>query len=539
MSEKKNTYKFDKAQYLLGEKVQIEMPESTDDISVKVYCLEKEIDCNISIDKSTLIINDLPIGGYGIKIQNGNDIWEGAFDIVADHRDITRYGFLTDFSSNDSGTSDIEWMKNIHLNAVQFYDWMYRHDQLISQEPKYQDPMGRNIDMNVILEKVAKCRDYGMRPIAYGAIYAATPGTFKEHPEWGMYTMDGQPMTFANWLHYMNVSEGNGWAEHILEEYRKTIKMGFSGIHMDTYGFPKRVWDNDGRPVDLADEFAWLIDRAAEIAKMEDANGGVIFNAVNNWPMEAVAKSEQDSVYIEVWPPNDTYYDLYTLVREARMCSQKNVILAAYMKPFQSEDVVAAERALRLTWAVISASGGTQLVFGGNKCLLQDSYYVNYAKLRQEFLPIVQKNCDFLVRYGDLLYNDTGMDVSKTASGGINEDICFESDSCHFSTDGKQDTVWTIIRESKHRLVIQLLNLKGNNCLWNEAKQEPQLVEHIKIHIRLDRPVTGFYYASPDMDSLQAVKLSYDCRYTNQGRIYTIELPYIQYWTVIWAQLEG
>ena len=65
----------------------------------------------------------------------------------------------------------------------------------------------------------------------------------------------------------------------------------------------------------------------------------------------------------------------------------------------------AAERSFRLAWAVISASSGTQLVLGENRSLLRDSYYVNYAHLRESFLPIVQRNCDFLVRYKDLLYN--------------------------------------------------------------------------------------------------------------------------------------
>ena len=84
--------------------------------------------------------------------------------------------------------------------------------------------------------------------------------------------------------------------------------------------------------------------------------GGVIFNAVNNWPTETVAAAAQDAVYIEVWPPHDTYFDLYRLIREARLLSHRNVILAAYLKAFQGEDMDAAERSFRLAWAVISLS---------------------------------------------------------------------------------------------------------------------------------------------------------------------------------------
>lgn len=79
--------------------------------------------------------------------------------------------------------------------------------------------------------------------------------TFEAHPEWGMYTMDAQPMTFAGWLYYMNIAPSCGWGEHIVEEFRSAVQFGFSGIHMDTYGFPKRVWDAQRQPVELEDEF--------------------------------------------------------------------------------------------------------------------------------------------------------------------------------------------------------------------------------------------------------------------------------------------
>ena len=104
----------------------------------------------------------------------------------------------------------------------------------------------------------------------------------------------------------------------------------------------------------------------------------------------------------------------------------------------------AAENAFRLAWAAISASGGTQLVLGEDRCALRDSYYVNHARLRDEFCPVAQKYCDFLVRYADLLYDDRGTDISRTASGGINEDVCFSGGDCEFSTDGAGGTVWSI-----------------------------------------------------------------------------------------------
>lgn len=534
----KITCHFDKAQYLPSEPVRLILPAHSALLSATVFRMERPVTLQAVREGDVLVLTDVPVGGYGVRISTEDGIWEGAFDVVSDRRTEIRYGFLSDFSSGDGDRLDVEWMRNLHLNAVQFYDWMYRHDRLLPPTEQYDDPMGRPTDLSVISKKIEHCKACGIRPLAYGAVYAATKDTFAAHPTWGMYTMDGQPMTFAGWLYYMNVAASCGWAKHIVEEFRSAVRFGFSGIHMDTYGFPKRIWDAEHRPVELADEFPRLINAAAQAVREEAADGGVIFNAVNNWPTETVAAAAQDAVYIEVWPPHDTYFDLYRLIREARLLSHRNVILAAYLKAFQGEDMDAAERSFRLAWAVISASGGTQLVLGENRSLLRDSYYVNYAHLRESFLPIVQRNCDFLVRYKDLLYNDSGMDIGKTASGGINEDVRFFSDACAFSTDGQADTVWTLLRESRDRLTLHLINLTGNNAMWNEGKREPVLAAGISAAIRLDRPVRGIYCASPDSECLAAQKLPYTAEQTENGCIYTVKLPDVRCWTAVWVQLE-
>ncbi|NTV77560.1 MAG: hypothetical protein HGA25_00060 [Clostridiales bacterium] len=412
--------------------------------------------------KFMIELPELKCGNYIVTVLYQNELLETSFDLVKNSGDVIRYGFLSDFDGKDN-SQDIEFMADMHINAVQFYDWMYRHDQLVSKEDAYKDPLGRDTYNLVIKEKINHCKEKGMRSFAYGAVYAATRQTFEEHPQWGLYTLDGEPMMFADWLYFMNISKNCGWRKHIIQEYQSAIEtLGFSGIHMDTYGFPKNTCDIDGNRIDLADEFTGLIDDSREAVCRQNSSNGVIFNAVNNWPIEAIAKSRQDAAYIEVWPPNDTYYDLYRLIRNAIHLCEKSVILAAYMHPFQKtdsdEETERAENAFLLTNAVINASGGTQLVLGEEEGILCDSYYVKYARLRPGFIPKVKKYCDCLVAYADLLYQDKGVDISMTASGGINEDICFYSKQAAFSTDGKEGTIWTIIRQLNNRISIQLIN---------------------------------------------------------------------------------
>lgn len=528
---------FNKAQYLLGEDVVLTSfgGEITEAV---VYKLAQRINAKLSYGGSTVTVSGLGAGGYGIDVFFGEEKWEGAFDVVESQRHVVRYGFLSDFTPEEKDTADVEWMKDLHLNCIQFYDWMYRHDELISPTDEYADPMGRKTSLATLRSKINACHEQNIRPFAYGAIYAATEETYRAHPEWAMYTADGRPLRFADWLYYMNVSEKCGWSKHLLEQYAEAIRFGFKGIHMDTYGFPKWVWDIDGRKLDLPADFAQLVNAAEDKVESEDAAAGVIFNAVNNWPTEAVVKTAEDAVYVEVWPPNDSYRDLYTIISNIKAATDKSIILAAYMKPFAADSNEAAEYALRLTWAAISASGATQLVFGEDRTVLCDSYYAKYAHLRNEFLPVAQKYCDYLVRYSSLLYDDKGIDISRTAAGGINEDIRFDAEGTVFSVDGRADSVWTVIREADNRIIIQLINLCGNDDLWDTAKNRPNLVNDIRISLRLDRELDGVWYASPDEETLAAQPLNAEASEGAQGRTYTVRVPALWCWASVWIDIK-
>ena len=192
----KLTCEFDRAQYLTGQEIRLYLPEGVNAPRICVYRLEVPIDCSVRQNGRTLILPPLPAGSYGVAVETGSAQWEGAFDVVKDPRQVTRYAFLSDFTSADTETQDVDWIRRLHFNAVQFYDWMYRHDMLLPPQERYLDPMGRETDLAAIRAKIAACKAAGIRPIAYGAVYAAAKELFAEHPEWAMYTMDGQAMTF-------------------------------------------------------------------------------------------------------------------------------------------------------------------------------------------------------------------------------------------------------------------------------------------------------------------------------------------------------
>ena len=537
----------DRAQYRNGEPVRLLLISETDFptvTAVRVFRLQKELDLAWTLESGAILIETLESGNYGVAVETEHSVLETAFDVVESVKSVIRYGFLSDFSPEDGDSADLDWLCRLHVNTVQFYDWMYRHDSLISPEDEYLDPIGRRSSLPVIRQKIADCRSRGMRAFAYGAVYAATKETALAHPDWAAYSLDGEPMIFADWLNYMNIAPSNGWREHIIREFRSVVEtLGFSGIHLDTYGFPKRVYAQNGERILFEDAFLPLINAARDAVCSVDAENGVVFNAVNDWPTERIAQGRQDAQYIEVWPPHDTYHDLYWLINKAkRLAPEKSVVLAAYLKPFQNAtgeaDIEKAERAFRLANAVILASGGIQLIHGEQESLLCDSYYVNHAKMRPEFTDTLVRYADFLVRYAQLLYDDKGYDVSMTAFGGINDDVTAEADGTAFSADGRADTVWMILRESKQRLVLQLINLTGNDALWNTLKNEPNPVQNILLNLRLDAKITGVFCASPDETSLQATELPYRTKPSAYGRVVELTLLTLHYFSTIWIEWE-
>ncbi|MDD3123225.1 MAG: glycoside hydrolase family 66 protein [Candidatus Izemoplasmatales bacterium] len=543
-----------KAQYLLGDLIEMRIPMvkvPTDLIEINTYQLYMKIDMSYTYEfkeiakgKVELIIKIYPLGtgNYGLEVIIGSQLYETAFDVVSKQSDCIRYGFLSDFTSEDNDSSDIEYLTRLHLNAVQFYDWMYTHDHLISKDTLYTDPLGRPTNLDVIKMKIKKCMESGIRPFAYGAVYASSKALFNSHPNWGLYTVDKEPLTFFDWLNFMNIQKDNGWSDYIINQFSLTMKeLEFQGIHMDTYGFPKTVCDSFGNTFSLSEVFPDLINRASIESKKINPANGVIFNCVNNWPVEKVASSLQDTIYIEVWPPHDTYFDLYRLIREAKMMSHNFVVLAAYIHPFKDalsgDEVLHAENALLLTNAVINASGGTQLVFGENYGILCDSYYAKYASVSDSFKEKIRDYADYLVRYADLLYKDEGTDVSMTSTDGINEDILFNSSKASFSSVGKEFCVWTIIRESHILISVQLINLVSNNSLWNQPKESSQSIDDIEMVVKINRVVKGIFCASPD-HMMKAKMLDFRFEKTSRGREYFVKIPKLINWNTVWIEME-
>ncbi|MGB8450715.1 MAG: glycoside hydrolase family 66 protein [Anaerocolumna sp.] len=486
---------------------------------------------------------DTDFGGFGVELfvyQEEELLGKSytAFDVVSNCNKAIRYGFLSDFST-ESGRDckDISNLRKFHINMIQYYDWSYRHDNLVSDQRIYKDMMGREVDLEIVMKKINTCRAFGMKSIGYGAIYAASKKFYEENREYALYTSVGEPLIFINIFYIMNIARNCKWRDHIIEEYAKAIsKVGFDGIHMDTYGFPKTAYSYQKENlIKLEEEYPYLIEDTKKRLNEITQDNHLIFNNVGNWPVKTIAQSPQDAIYIEVWDPYVTYSHVKQIIRDARReCEDKKpVILAAYLNPFKTDQEDRAAYAAFLLTAVITVNGAYHLLLGEENAVLTQGYYVDHSIMKASTSDKMRTYYDFIVQYMELFYDTTLVDVSMTHIGWDNtEYLCFHD---QWSVDGEAGKVWISVRENDNRKLISLVNLSGNDDNeWNHGKDKPLEQKDFRLQVQVDKEIKGIYYISPDFCQGKAQELTYEAVKTDRGWAIQFSVPKLEFWSSVW-----
>ena len=473
----------------------------------------------------------LPKGGYGIEAVLYDE--ESAFAEVSTavnvDGDMVRYGFLSDFLPEDD--ADVARMAAYHMDHVQFYDWSYRHDTLVAPSDEYTDMMGKRNSLSAIRKKIASCHAHGMRAMAYGAVYAAGKAFRDAHATWGLYAPEKRPLVFIGTFYLMNIS--SAWREHLFKQYIDAIsRMGFDGIHMDTYGEPKRALSESGETVELDAALPALIQDAAAAIKKAGHTPHLIFNNVGTWPVSQTRNAAQEAIYMELWPPMDRYRHLRQAVALAG--TAQPVVLAAYPAPFRTDT---PERAL---WSelilsfAIALCGATQLFLGENNAVVTQGYYADYTVLLPWQAERIRAYQDFFVRYQDLLFDASLRDVSLTHSGGDNQEYRCEA-PC--TLEGEPGRIWLTLREEKERRLIGLINLCGqSDDHWNTGKAKPIIQHGIVLHVLCLRPPEHVWFASPDEQNGATQELDFRSFPSDNGLDVEIRINRLDIAGLVWMR---
>lgn len=457
---------------------------------------------------------DVAPRGYGVEVElldeagRSHSAATTAFDVLPSWTAYPRYGFLTDFApGRDDIASAVGTLARYHVNGVQFYDWQYRHDRLLPPEPEYTDPLGRRLSLPVVADGVGAAHAHGMAAMPYLAVYAASPEFWRAHPEWALYDAERRPLSFGDGLlGLMNPGPGAPWTRHLLGECDTLLAaLPFDGLHVDQYGDPKVAFDAEGRPVDLPAAFAHFV----RTLKERHPQATVLFNAVGNWPIEALAASPQDFAYIEVWPPATAYRDLREIIAGARSLSGgKPVVMALYLPADRPANV-------RLADALIFSYGASRIELGEGERLLADPYFPKHQSLPPDMRTTLRRYYDFAVRYGEWL----GPAASDRPEVGI----------------GAPAGMWSICRAAGDWLIVCLVNMTGlDEPRWDEPHPAPTPRTDVSVRVHAPWRVGHAWWGTPDrgQPGLQAAD------WRAEGDEVRATLPFLDYWAILALRRE-
>jgi dextranase len=510
-----------KATFAPGDPIEIEVRGVTE---AALWHLERKI-AEASSRDGVVRFDPQPEGGYGVE---GAGV-RTAVDVLSEPLSRPRYGFVSDYSPGREVAGVSDAVRRLHLNAVQFYDWMYRHASLLPPQNEFEDPLGRRLSLDTVRRLAAAVRAAGSLPLGYAAVYAAGRDEWPAWAEDGLYRADGTPWTLGDDFLWNVDPSSERWLQHLAADLEAArVAVGFAGFHLDQYGAPKRALRRDGAEVDLAVAFPVLIDRLAD----ELPEARLIFNNVNDFPTWATAGARQHAVYIEVWPPHERLGHLAELVRKARaLAPGKGVVLAAYLSVYSGDDEAVASAAERLQLATVFSHGGSCLLHGEEDAVITEAYYVRHGRVTAPSLAAACAYYDFAVRYGDLLFDARGVDVTRTELGGVNEELRIEA-PVPVSTDCAAGVLWARAIRSPRGLILSLIDLsQQTDDLWDAPKQPSRPLAGVRLAVERSRSIAPpFRFAAPeDSPALQTL------RSVPSGRYDAVEVPPFRTWALVWV----
>ncbi len=306
--------------------------------------------------------------GYHVEVRAGTtDSSATAIDVSSVWTRYPRYGYISEYPTSETAADSTakiqELMRNYHINALQFYDWFWRHERMIKRtngqiDSTWTDWSGRTISWNTIQNQITAAQSMNVASMAYVMLYGAREGYAQQsgvNLQWGLYLDtahtsqwntdfgDDNPNTY---LWFFNPANTN-WQNHIFREYEDAIlTVDFDGAHADQIGNPGAPrYDYWGNAVDLPSSFPAFLNNAKEhLAAVAYHNAGkagqdiLTFNIVGGWGVDNVTKyADTNFNYSELWNNAATYNSVKAFVEQARANSNgKALVLAAYMNYYEN-----------------------------------------------------------------------------------------------------------------------------------------------------------------------------------------------------------
>ena len=475
----------------------------------------------------------LPEGCYGIEFETADGSARTAVEIGWASGGRLRYGFVVDYSPARDLVGIADTIRRLHLTDIQFYDWAYRHADLLGGGDDYRDALDQPISLQTVRELIGAVRGAGASPLGYAAVYAVGPNEWNAWQQHALLTPSGEPYALGDFLFLVDPAASDWLASFTAQLATATAELGFAGFHLDQYGYPKRAVRPDGHTVDVASSFTTMIAAVREAVP----DSRLVFNNVNDFPTWATARAAQDAVYIEVWEPNVTLGSLAAIVNRAKsVATGKPVAIAAYQHVYDAAPAASADLATSFTMATLFSHGATQLLAGESDRILVDPYYVRNHVIERSTADLLKRWYDFLVEHDEVLSDPNIVEATASYAGSYNDDCDVTFESVPTSGVAVAGSVWRRVAVAGDRLVVHLINLVGqDDDLWDSPKRAPGQIGPGTLRFRrVGLGMPRVRAADPD-GSPRLVDIPVDL----DGDHATARLPEFAVWQVVVIETDG
>ncbi|MFC0561573.1 glycoside hydrolase family 66 protein [Halalkalibacter alkalisediminis] len=572
----------DKAMYNPGDHVEIRIDlenktrnDFTGTVEINATHLEQQVGSTIeqsfslaNNEEDRIIVNweapSTDFKGYLIEVDikdSSNNLIDSdtvGVDVSSSWTKFPRYGYVWDFTEDVDAAQRIEKLKDYHINALQYYDWKYRHHKPIPDDNRefWLDWTGREIHADSIRRYISEAQNNNMVNMAYNMAYAAVSGYEDDgvKQDWALYYSDNnlsgeghfkfkmmdETPTGITHLYFFDMSNPE-WQEYIFAEINNMFdSFEFDGWHSDTVGEWGEMQTADGRTLYVKDTYTEFLNNAKEAI----GDKYLVFNPVGAQGIENVNISKVDVLYTEMWPWDrdrdgelyDSYYSLKKAIERAREESGgKSLVIPAYMSydygeanpgsPFNASAVL-------LTGASVYAAGGSRIELGDNGNMLSNEYFpAQHLYMTEELEQRMTKQYDFIVAYQNLLRD------GQTETNNRIEVIDFEN-----TPYGDPNTVWTYGKKDGDYEIIQMINLLGvskNDWRANEGQKDtPEKITNFDLKYYYSDEINSVWLASPDKDGGRSEQLSFTKSRDEYGKYISITVPSLEYWNLIYMSSD-
>src|SRR3569623_1887539 len=218
-----------KASYRPGETIEIEVRGTTTG-PVHVWHLG-ELVAEQPYAGGTIVLQPLPPGGYSIELGELTT----AFEVAITTRERLRYGFVASYRPDKDIAGVTDTIRRLHLTGTQFYDWAYRHADLMGGGETYTDALDQPIALATVRALTNAVQSAGSRALGYAAVYAVGPKEWERWQHDALLKADGTPWSLGDFLFVLDPAAPD-WLTHFTADLKAATDFGFDGFHLDQYG---------------------------------------------------------------------------------------------------------------------------------------------------------------------------------------------------------------------------------------------------------------------------------------------------------------